>query len=224
MASRATLRPAALAAAPVLQLATGSGAPPPEGGPVTGVKVYDEDGTNGAVPTAPYTVPPLPLTGTRETPVTLASDAERPLTVVFLGYTRCPDVCQVVMADVASALTRLEPAEREQVAMVFVTTDPARDDPATLRAYLDRFDPSSDRLTGPPPRIVRLGEAVGVEVGRGARLPSGGDEAEHGTHLLGMTADGEVPIVWTQGTSPDKIAEDIRTILAAGEVPHGGGS
>ena len=146
------------------------------------------------------------------------------LTLVFFGYTMCPDVCQLVMADVANALNRLEPAEREQVAMTFVTTEPARDDAATLRTYLDRFDPSFEGLTGPLPRIVELGEAVGVPIAKGQKLPSGGYEVDHGTHVLGMTDDGTVPILWTQGTPPELVADDIRRILAEGGVPTGGDS
>ena len=206
-------------------LLTGCGSDDPGGGaPVTGVTVNDEDGMHGAVPTAPYTVPDLALEDTDGSRVVLAEDAERPLTLVFFGYTMCPDVCQLVMADVANALNRLEPAEREQVAMTFVTTDPARDDAATLRAYLDRFDPSFEGLTGPLPRIVELGEALGVPVAKGRKLPSGGYEVDHGTHVLGMTDDGTVPILWTQGTPPELVADDIRRILAEGGVPTGGDS
>lgn len=193
-------------------------------GPVSGVTVNDEDGMNGAVPTEPYAVPGLALEATDGTRTVLAEDADRPLTLVFFGYTMCPDVCQLVMADLANALNRLEPAEREQVAMTFVTTDPARDDPATLRAYLDRFDPSFEGLTGPLPRVVELGEAVGVPVAQGQKLPSGGYEVDHGTHVLGMTDDGTVPILWTQGTPPELVADDIRRILAEGGVPTGGDS
>ena len=60
------------------------------------------------------------------------SAATRPLTLVFFGYTHCPDVCQVVMANIASAMTRLDPSQRSRVGMVFVTTDPVRDDVHTL--------------------------------------------------------------------------------------------
>jgi protein SCO1/2 len=197
---------------------------PEQTGPVTGVTVHDADGMHGAVPAAPYTVPDVALTATDGRRTTLTDTADRPLTLVFFGYTMCPDVCQLVMADVANALNRLEPAEREQVAMTFVTTDPARDDAATLRTYLDRFDPTFEGLTGPLPRIVELGDALGVPVAKGRKLPSGGYEVDHGTQVLGMTDDSTVPILWTQGTPPELMADDIRRILAEGGVPTGGDS
>ena len=90
----------------------------------------------------------------------------------------------------------------------------------TLRAYLDRFDPSFGGLTGPLPRIVEAGNALGVPVEKGRRLPTGGYEVDHGTQVVGVLPDGTAPIVWTQGTGPELLAEDLRTILADG-LPTG---
>ncbi len=214
---RARLRLAAsLLVGGVLALSGCAGDPQDVSAPVAGVSVKDDDGLNGVVLPQAYELPPVSLTSTDGSAYTLASDAEQPLTLVFFGYTHCPDICHIVMADLASALTRLEPAEREQVGMQFVTTDPARDDRATLRAYLDRFDPAFGGLTGPLRDIVELGTAMGVPIEKGTRLPSGGYEVEHGTTVVGVTPDGTAPVVWTQGTAPAKIAEDLRTILASG--------
>ncbi len=135
---------------------------------------------------------------------------------MFFGYSQCPDICQTVMADLASAVARLDDAQAAQVATWFVTTDPARDDPATLRAYLDRFDPSFEGLTGPLPDVVDLAGSVHVPVEKGPKLPSGGYEVTHGTPILGLTPDGSVPVLWTEGTSSAKLAEDIETILSDG--------
>jgi protein SCO1 len=206
----------------------GCASEPDSGATTSGMVVRDDDGLHGSVLAEPYQVPPVSLTATDGSSYSLASDADRPLTLVFFGYTHCPDICQVVMADIASALTRLDDADRQQVGMQFVTTDPTRDDRGTLRGYLDRFDPEFGGLTGPLPRIVDLGEAMGVPVARGQRLPSGGYEVDHGTQVIGLLPDGTAPVVWTHGTSPDQIAEDIEEILADG-VPDlkpetGGGS
>lgn len=194
--------------------------------PVSNLVVEDGDGLRGVVLPDPYDVPAVSLTATDGSTYSLASDARDPLTLVFFGYTRCPDICQVVMADIASALTRLDAADRAQVDMQFVTTDPARDDEATLRAYLDRFDPAFGGLTGPLPKIVDAGEALGIPVEKGRKLPSGGYEVNHGTQVVGVLPDGTAPVVWTQGTSPEHLAEDIRTIVDTGvpdldEQPEG---
>ncbi len=168
---------------------------------------------NGAVLDQPYTVPDADLTDTGGEPYSLAADTDKPLTLVFFGYTNCPDICQTVMANVAAGLTRLDEAEREQVEVVFVTTDPARDDEQALRDYLDRFDPSFLGLTGDLDTITDMGNTLGVPVEKGEKLPSGGYEVTHGTQVIGVDADDRAPIVWLQDTSAAEFAEDIHLML-----------
>ncbi len=188
---------AALAAAALLVGACGEG---------------DEELT-GAVLTEPYVVPSTPLTDTDGSAYSLADSTDKRLTLVFFGYTNCPDICQVVMSSLASAVTRLDEADREQVDVVFVTTDPARDDEAALREYLDRFDPSFIGLTGPLPTIIDIGRDLAVAVEHGEKLPSGGYDVTHGTAVLGIDSDDQVPIVWTQGTSATQFASDVHRLL-----------
>ena len=183
---------------------------------VSGVSVSDDDGMHGAVLTSPYSWPEGTLDDTSGEAVALRDRLEKPLTLVFFGYTQCPDICQAVMADLASATARLDPAEAADVATWFVTTDHARDDPATLRTYLDRFNPEFEGFTGPLQDIVAIAKEVHVPIVKGERLPSGGYDVSHGTAILGVTPDGEVPILWTEGTSAAKLAEDIDVILSEG--------
>jgi len=207
--------PAALGvvALAVVLAGCGSGSDASNGKPVANVSIQDDDGLNGVVLPKPYAVPDLTLKDAAGRPYDLATDAKKPLTLVFFGYTHCPDICQVVMANIASSLTRLDPAQRAKVQMEFVTTDPARDDSRTLRAYVDRFDPSFDGLTGDLPTIVRLGKAFDVPIEKGAKLPSGGYDVAHGTQIVGLLPDGRAPFVWTEGTDPASLAQDITTIL-----------
>jgi protein SCO1/2 len=158
-------------------------------------------------------VPPAPLTDTTGAAYSLTRDTDKPLTLVFFGYTRCPDICQVVMSSVASALTRLDEADRERVDVVFVTTDPARDTRPVLRDYLDNFDRTFVGLTGDLDAIVALGKPLAVAVEEGEKLPSGGYDVVHSTHVSGINADDEVSIVWTQGTSAADFASDIHQLL-----------
>jgi len=190
---------------------------------VTGVTESNPDGLHGAVLSDRYVVPDVTLTATDGRPYSLTEDTRRPITLVFFGYTHCPDICQVVMADIASALTRLDEQQRRQVGMVFVTSDPARDRPAVLRAYLDRFDPQFEGLTGDLRTIVRLGNEVGVAVERGPKLPTGGYAVSHGTHVLAVDEDDRVPVVWTEGTPAADLAADLDTLLDEG-VPSATGA
>jgi protein SCO1/2 len=172
----------------------------------------DEELT-GAVLDEPYVVPATPLTDTEGAPYSLSDSTDKRLTLVFFGYTNCPDICQVVMQTLASAMTRLDAADREQVDVVFVTTDPARDDEAALRTYLERFDPAFIGLTGPLQTIIDIGKDLAVAIEHGEKLPSGGYDVTHGTAVLGIDSDDEVPIVWTQGTSATQFADDVHQLL-----------
>ena len=208
-----SLRTATAGLLAVLALAGCAQDRPASDGPVANVSVHDDDGLNGVVLPKPYDLPDLTLENTSSKPFDVGTDLTKPLTLVFFGYTNCPDICQVVMADIASALTRLEPHQRGKVAMVFITTDPARDDVRTLRGYLHRFDPSFSGLTGDLTEIVALGRAVDVHIEKGDKLPSGGYDVGHGTQIVGVLPDGTAPFVWTQGTDPASLAEDITKIL-----------
>ena len=184
-------------------------------GPVATVEdLNDDHGYHGAWLDPPYTVPDVALTDTAGERYVLADDPAE-LTLVFFGYTNCPDVCQVVMSTISSAVTRLDPAERRQVQVAFVTTDPARDTGQVLRGYLDRFDPQFAGLTGSLTRIDALGKPLGVYIKKGQRLPSGGYEVDH-TASVTAVRDGRAPLVWTQGTSPTDMAADIHRLLEEG--------
>lgn len=179
-----------------------------------GFKDLTDDGFHGAVLTTPYDVLDRSLRDTSGARYSLVGDTDRPLTLVFFGYTQCPDICQIVMSSVASGLTRLSDEQRKQVDVVVVTTDPARDDERALRRWLDHFDPGFIGLTGSLSDIVAVAEPLKVYVEKGERLPSGGYEVEHGTPVLGIDDGDRASIVWTEGTSPVQFAEDISALLA----------
>ena len=172
-----------------------------------------EQAFRGAVLDEQYVVPTTPLVDTEGEPYSLADDTDARLTLVFFGYVNCPDICQVVMSSLASAMTRLDEDDRAQVDVVFVTTDPARDDPQVLREYLDRFDPSFIGLTGDLRTIVEVGEPLKVYVEKGEKLPSGGYDVTHGTQVTAIDQKDRVPVIWTQGTSASELASDIHTLL-----------
>jgi protein SCO1 len=177
----------------------------------------DTDGFRGAGLVQMYRMPDVTLTDTGGSPYNLRSDTRRPVTLVFFGYTNCPDVCNLVMADLASALTRLEPAMLRKVQPLFVTTDPARDTSAVLGEYVNRFHPAFEGLTGPLSRIKAAATPLGVPIEGMNRLPSGGYEVGHGTQVIGFGADDKARVVWTEGTPVDDLLSDIHTLA---EMPR----
>ncbi|MBA2698536.1 MAG: SCO family protein, partial [Nocardioidaceae bacterium] len=180
------------------------------GGPASG-----GDAFAGEVLDNPFQVDPTPLTATDGSDFSLVEDTDARLTLVFFGYTQCPDICGVVMAQLASAVDQLDAEDREAVQMVYVTTDPARDTEGVLRSYLDRLDPSFEGLTGDLGTIEQVASSVAVGFTEEDRLPSGGYEVTHSTQVLGIDGADEVPVLWTQETTATEYAADIHTLLTS---------
>lgn len=173
----------------------------------------DDGGLSGTVLDPPFEVSSTPLTDTAGQPYSLTDDTDKPLTLVFYGYTHCPDICQTVMSNLATAMTRLDEKDRDRVDVVFVTTDPARDTEDVLKRYLEHFDPAFVGLTGELDTIVAVAKPMGVGVTQGERLPSGGYDVTHGTTITGVDADDEGTIYWSEATSSADFAADIHTLL-----------
>jgi protein SCO1 len=173
------------------------------------------DGYRGIGLTQPYRMPDITLTDSTGSPYNLRRDTTKPVTLVFFGYTHCPDVCGLVMADMAAAMLQLEEPLAQDVQVLFVTTDPARDTPAVVKRYVDRFHPAFEGLTGPLPEIKAAAAPLGVPIEGMNRLPSGGYKVGHGSQIIGFAADDTARVVWTQGTPVEDLAADIHTLARA---------
>ena len=178
------------------------------------------DGTGGAPGSfagqrldPPFRVLGTPLTDTAGRPYSLTRDTDKPLTLVFYGYTHCPDICGIVMGNLAAAMTRLSPADRAKVDVVYVTTDPARDTAAVLKRYLARLDPHFVGLTGRLRDIIAVARPMGVGITRGEKLPSGGYDVTHGTTVTAIDAHDRAPVYWHQETSAAQYAADLHRLL-----------
>lgn len=166
----------------------------------------------------PLAVPDIALTDTAGDDYSLAADTDKRLSLVFFGYSNCPDICQTVMASLAGAINRLDEVDRKEVEVIFVTTDPVRDTEAALRRYLDRFNPDFIGLTGDIDTIIAVGRPLAVYVNDGVELPTGGfDLGGHSTQVTAIDSEGEAPVYWSQDTSQSEFADDIHTLL--GEEP-----
>jgi SCO1/SenC len=106
------------------------------------------DTFSGTVLHVPYHAPATELTDTAGKPFSLADSTDKRLTLVFFGYTHCPDECPTTMSTLASAMLQLDDSDRQDVQVVFVTTDPARDTGPVIRRWLDHFSSSFVGVAG----------------------------------------------------------------------------
>ena len=194
---------AALAVA-LLSLLTGCGA------------AVDPTELTGTVLDPPFEVASTPLVDTDGQPFSLTEDTDKDLTLVFFGYTHCPDICGQVMATLAGTLTRLDDDQRDRLDVVFVTTDPARDDDAVVKRYVDAFDPSIIGLTGDLDDIVEVALSMAVGVDQGEKLPSGGYDITHGTRVMAIDSADGASMMWAQDVSQAQLAGDVTMLLDQG--------
>ncbi len=172
-----------------------------EGGPDTPYR--------GLAPTEPFPRPAFTLTDSAGAPYDFTAETSGELTLLFFGFTNCPDVCPTTMANVAVALRNVDQSLAEEVNVVFVTTDPARDDAATLGAYLERFDADL-----PVSFIGLTGDLAAVEAAQSAAgLPVAEDNGEtHSTLLLLFGRDDVARVAFLAGSVPDDITHDLEII------------
>ncbi len=172
--------------------------------------------TYGAVElTEPYTMPPATFTDSEGQPFDLRTGTDKPVVIVFFGYTSCPDICKTTMSDLASALNRVTPETRAKVQVLLITVDPARDTPAVLKSYLARFDPSFIGLTAPLPQTQKVAAAMGVVIDGTTKTPDGGYDVTHSSQVIGFDSARKGRLVWTQGTSIGDFKDDFDRFAAA---------
>jgi protein SCO1/2 len=160
----------------------------------------------------PYRRPSFRLTDQTGKPFDFKAVTAGIPTLLFFGYTQCPDVCPTTMADIAVALRGVDKTLATQTRVVFVTTDPTHDTPAVLAEFLHRFDADLPQkfigLTGPQAAIDA------------AQLSAGVPQAEDGgkTHsalLLLYGKDDAAHVAFDQGNTPRDIAADLKRVSAA---------
>lgn len=169
------------------------------------------------VPERPFEVSGTQLRTATGAPLSLRTDLTKPLTLVFFGFVHCPDICPMVLTSLASAMLRLSEAERQKIAVLFVTTDPTRDTGAVMTRYLSRIDPRFRGVRGEIAAVADVARSVGIYVDAGNRLASGGyDPGLHSTYVVAVEPDGEAPVFWHADTSPSEYAHDLRYMLGGG--------
>jgi protein SCO1/2 len=110
----------------------------------------------------PRELPQVALTDDDGAPFAIGSLAGRP-TLVFFGFTNCPDICPLTLAVLAQAMDSLR-AEETAPAVLFVSVDPGRDTPARIKAYVEAFDPEFIGATADDATLAPLLAALGVTV------------------------------------------------------------
>lgn len=136
--------------------------------------------------------PDFVLTDTQGESFDIHAETEGYVTLMYLGYTSCPDICPLHMLDIAETLKQMDPADAEQIKVVFITTDPERDTPEVMRRWLDLFDDDFIGLTADQATLDQIQQSVGAAPGRPydtERAGEDGYEVSHAAYVMAFAKE-----------------------------------
>jgi protein SCO1/2 len=134
-------------------------------------------------------------------------------TLMFFGYTFCPDVCPTALATVAAAFDTLSPQLQAKLVPIFVTVDPKRDTPAVMKEYVAAFHPAIIGLTGSDAQIAGISKAFKVYAAKVEGASPDDYTMDHTAVLYLMGPDGRFVAPFTHGLSAAELAAGLKKRL-----------
>ncbi len=140
-------------------------------------------------------------------------DGAPDVTVVYFGYTHCPDVCPLTMGSLAAAMRQLPEDARDDVRVVMVTIDPDRDTPEIMARYVAQFDRAFVGVSGPPAEVKAVLEGWRIETTRGEADAYGSYFMSHPAGVTVLDSRRRMRLEIPGDASPQEIASDLRILL-----------
>lgn len=173
-----------------------------------------EDGWFGIPLEVERDLPDVTLLTTSDRPFALDDELRGTPTLLFFGYSSCPDICPIHLASIASAMEQTR-TRYDQLRVVFVSVDPERDSPERIDEFLGHF---SDRMIGLHGDLAVVEDALAQldlpgPIVEGPDPRGEGDLIGHPAQVIGFDATGEARRVWPFGTRRADWVEDIPRIV-----------
>lgn len=169
----------------------------------------------GVALASPMARPTFTLTDLNGQPFDFVTATQGQVALLFFGYTHCPDVCPLHMANIAAVLKRMSASDRARVTTIFVTTDPERDTPQRLREWLANFDPSFVGLTGSKEELDRVQGLFNVMPA--VREYAGPDSSNyfvgHAAQVFAFARDGLAYTIYPFGIRQEDWANDLPLLV-----------
>jgi protein SCO1/2 len=153
------------------------------------------------------------LLDTNGEPFDFRAQTDGRVTLLFFGYTYCPDVCPIHMANIGAVLDDFPLQVRSQIKVIFVTTDPERDTPERLRLWLDNFDTSFIGLRGSRDDVNEIQIALGLPASVIEETEGGGYLVGHSARVLAFTKDNLAHLAYPFGTRQADWAHDLPKLV-----------
>ncbi|QFT86701.1 hypothetical protein FIU88_17285 [Halomonas sp. THAF12] len=133
-------------------------------------------------------------------------------TLLFFGFTHCPDVCPTTLARLDAATQRMDESARDDIQVLFVSVDPRRDDAETLREYTDAFGPQFIGLTGDKAALDELTRRYRVTYGYGEEDSNGNYDVSHSSAVFAFDDQGEVRLLIRDSDPMDAVVADLERL------------
>jgi protein SCO1/2 len=146
------------------------------------------------------------------------ADFKGKVTLMYFGYTHCPDVCPTTLSDLAGAVRLLGP-DAARVQVLFVTVDPARDTPELLAQYVPAFHPGFLGLRGDGNETAKVTKDFKIYAQQRPGSQPGTYTVDHSAQTLVFDTDGRLRLIWPYGIESAKMASDIRILLNSARSP-----
>jgi protein SCO1/2 len=164
----------------------------------------------GASFSPPRPVPDLALESI-DGPVSL-HDFKGKYTLVYFGYTFCPDICPTTLAMFKTAKEELG-ENADQVEMVMITVDPERDTPEQLAEYMTHFDSAFVGLSGDKETIDLVGEPFGLFYEKREGSEATGYLVDHTAYFYLLDRDSKALVAYPHETLPDVLVQDLEYLI-----------
>ncbi|MEV6806423.1 SCO family protein [Streptomyces sp. NPDC051132] len=162
----------------------------------------------------PFDKPGLVLTDTHGKKYDLRKETAGHPTLLYFGYTHCPDICPTTMSNLAVAKKALPKAEQDDLRVVFVTTDPGRDTPAELGKWLKGIDPQFIGLTGDFAKIQAGARSVAIAVEPTRKDKNGKLVSMHGTQVVAFSPKTDAGyVLYGENTTVGEYTRDLPKLV-----------
>ncbi|MFI1419756.1 SCO family protein [Streptomyces sp. NPDC020731] len=167
----------------------------------------------------PFEKPDLVLTDTQGKEYDLREQTAGRPTLIYFGYTHCPDVCPLTMNNLAVAKKQLPQDQQDELRIVFVTTDPERDTSAALGTWLKGIDSQVVGLTGDFDTIQAGARTLGISIDPPRKDDNGKTVSDHGTQVIAFSpkTDGGY-VLYGEDATVEDYTKDLPEIIK-GENP-----
>lgn len=142
------------------------------------------------------------------------ADFKGKVTLVFFGFTQCPDVCPTTMLELA-AVRKAMGADGERVQGIFVTIDPERDTPQVLKAYVDNFGAGFVALRGDAEQTKAVAKHFRVFYAKVPGKTEGSYTMDHTAGSYIYDPAGRIRLFTRYGSGADALKHDLQLLLQA---------